>query len=74
MFENKHRITKGIEELTFFDAFYWSIITAGTVGYGDIVPFTTAGRLLAIVDSLLVIVLLGVLAGLILSYLSPRST
>ena len=72
-FENKFRTTNGIEELTFFDAFYWSIITAGTVGYGDIVPFTTGGRVLAIVDSLLVIVLLGVIAGLILSYLTPRN-
>lgn len=73
MFENKLRTTSGIEELTFFDAFYWSIITAGTVGYGDIVPFTVAGRVLAIMDSLLVIVLLGVIAGLILSYLTPRN-
>ena len=73
IFENKYRHAEGIEKLTFFDAVYWSIITAGTVGYGDIVPFTHPGRVLAMVDSLLVIVLLGVVAGLILSYLTPRN-
>ncbi len=73
IFENKYRLAEGIEKLTFFDAVYWSIITAGTVGYGDIVPFTHPGRVLAMVDSLLVIVLLGVVAGLILSYLTPRN-
>lgn len=73
MFENKHRSAIGYEDLTFFDALYWSVITSGTVGYGDIVPLTMPGRVLAMLDSLLVIVLLGVIAGLILSYLTPRN-
>ncbi len=73
LFENEYRLANGYQKLTFFDALYWSIITAGTVGYGDIVPFTVAGRVLAMVDSLLVIVLLGVVAGLILSHLTPRN-
>lgn len=29
------------------DAIYWSIVTVTTVGYGDVVPVTTAGRVLA---------------------------
>ena len=72
LFENEYRLASGYQKLTFFDALYWSIITAGTVGYGDIVPFTVTGRALAMFDSLLVIVLLGVVAGLILSYMTPR--
>ena len=32
-----------------FDGFYWSIVTLSTVGYGDIVPHSTSGRLVAIV-------------------------
>jgi len=38
-----------IEHRTLFEAIYWAIITITTVGYGDIVPTTTEGRLLAMV-------------------------
>ncbi|MDY0116985.1 MAG: ion channel [Sulfurimonadaceae bacterium] len=32
---------------TLFEAFYWSLITISTVGYGDIVPITDGGRIVA---------------------------
>jgi hypothetical protein len=38
-----------IEGLSFINAFYFSIVTLATVGYGDIHPLTTAGKILAIV-------------------------
>ncbi len=33
---------------TMFEAIYWSIVTISTVGYGDITPYTTEGRVVAI--------------------------
>lgn len=36
------------EHLTFFTALYWSVVTASTVGYGDIAPHTEAGRIVTI--------------------------
>ncbi|MCL6452056.1 MAG: NAD-binding protein [Alicyclobacillus sp.] len=36
------------EHLTFFESLYWSIVTAATVGYGDISPHTNAGRAITI--------------------------
>jgi len=38
-----------IEHLAPADSFYLTIITVATVGYGDIVPVTSAGKILAVV-------------------------
>lgn len=32
-----------------FDGLYWTVVTVATVGYGDITPHTTGGRLVAMV-------------------------
>ena len=44
-----------VEGLSFFDAFYFSIVTIATVGYGDFHPATPVGKALSIV-----IIVLGV--------------
>ncbi len=56
MFENQNMGGK-VNDL--YDAFYWAVVTVSTVGYGDITPVTTGGRL---VTSALIIAGLGVLA------------
>lgn len=37
-----------VEGISFGTALYWSIVTGATVGYGDITPHTTAGRVIAV--------------------------
>ncbi len=48
---------------TFGDALWWAIVTMTTVGYGDIVPQTTAGRVDGVMIMLTGVAVLGVLAG-----------
>ncbi len=37
-----------LEDLSFVDAFYFTIVTIATVGYGDISPQTVAGKLFSL--------------------------
>jgi voltage-gated potassium channel len=44
-----------------FDGIYWSLITATTVGYGDIRPLKTKSRVVAIIVAFLGLTLTGIL-------------
>jgi len=37
-----------VEDLSWVDSFYFTVITLATVGYGDIAPQTTAGKLFTV--------------------------
>lgn len=50
---------------TFFDAVYWATVSLTTVGYGDIYPVTTTGRIVTMVSSLLGIAIVALPAGII---------
>jgi hypothetical protein len=46
-----------------FDSFYWSFVTATTVGYGDVRPTKRLARILAIVIALVGLTLTGILVA-----------
>jgi len=53
---------------TFGDALWWAIVTLTTVGYGDVVPKTTAGRADGVMIMVVGVGVLGVLAGSMASF------
>ncbi|MFF1557516.1 potassium channel family protein [Streptomyces sp. NPDC058279] len=61
--------TPGASIRTFGDAVWWVSETLTTVGYGDVVPVTTMGRLIAVVLMLCGLALLGAVTGSFSSWL-----
>ena len=50
---------------SFFDAVYWATVSLTTVGYGDIYPVTTMGRIVTMVSSLFGVAVVALPAGII---------
>ncbi len=51
----------------YFDAVYWATVSLTTMGYGDIYPVTTAGRIVTMVSSFMGIAIVALPAGIITS-------
>ena len=49
----------------FFDAVYWATVSLTTVGYGDIYPVSTAGRVITMVSSVIGIAIIALPSGII---------
>ncbi len=50
---------------TFFDAIYWSVVSLTTMGYGDIYPVSTAGRMITMASSIFGIAIVALPSGII---------
>ena len=50
---------------TYFDAVYWATVSLTTVGYGDIYPVSTAGRVITMLSSILGIAVVALPSGII---------
>jgi voltage-gated potassium channel len=59
---------RNAEFKTFGDALWWAIVTLTTVGYGDVVPKTTGGRVDGIMIMITGVAVLGLLAGSLASF------
>jgi voltage-gated potassium channel len=65
---------RGQENRGFLEALWWSVVTISTVGYGDIVPLSTAGRILGVIVMLSGIGLVSTLTGNLASLLVEQHT
>ncbi len=50
---------------TFFDAIYWATVSLTTMGYGDIYPVSTIGRIVTMLSSFIGIAIVALPAGII---------
>lgn len=56
------------------DALWWAVVTATTVGYGDVSPITSEGRLIAVVLMITGIGVIGVFTATVASFFFEQET
>lgn len=61
-----------VEKLSWLDSAYFTVITLATVGYGDIVPHTNAGKIFTMFYVFVGIVLFVATARIVLEYAALR--
>lgn len=69
---NAERGAKGANIESFGDAIWWSLVTMATVGYGDYVPVTLNGRIIAVGVMVVGISLLGLVGASVASAVVTR--
>jgi voltage-gated potassium channel len=57
-------IIAGVENIPVDDAVYFAFITGLTIGYGDIVPITLAGRIACVFIGLVGVTFTGIIVGI----------
>jgi voltage-gated potassium channel len=57
---------------SFFDSLWWTVVTVSTVGYGDRVPLSVAGKAVAAGTMFLGVAMMAVVTGRIASFLMER--
>ena len=60
------------EITTLYQAFYWTIVTISTVGFGDVVPLSDEGRAVAIIIILISVSVLSFTTSIIVSAFSQK--
>ena len=50
---------------SYFDAFYWAVVTLTTVGYGDVYPTSSIGRVVSMLSSFMGIAVVALPTGII---------
>ncbi len=70
MFVVEHRVNPHIK--TLFDAFWWSIVTVTTVGYGDVTPVTPEGKIVASFLMVIGISSIAILTGVVTTGFTDR--
>jgi voltage-gated potassium channel len=68
VYQQEHQ-APGTTMHTFGDAVWWTCATLATVGYGDVVPVTPLGRLVAVGVMAVGLALLGAVTGTFASWL-----
>lgn len=63
-----------VENISYEDSIWWSIVTMTTVGYGDIVPKTNWGKVIASITMLFGIGFIGILTSTITNYFKDKKT
>ena len=58
--------------ISFFDSLWWTIVTISTVGYGDKLPHSFWGRIIAIITIFVGMGIMGTVTGRIASFLMER--
>ncbi|MDI3468245.1 MAG: DUF5330 domain-containing protein [Pseudolabrys sp.] len=54
------------------DALWWAIVTLGTIGYGDVVPITVAGKVIATATIFLGLIMIALPVGIIATAFAER--